>query len=391
MVIQRGKKFHTKFYVYGQEVGVSTSAKTKKEAREIEEDIKRACRIGDASWLGPMSKEACGRLFRNRGWALLPGLADPQDKPEEELTMRKAVEICIKHPEVRNSQNRKRHEQSFLHVFRHFGADFRVQDLWIPELKEYFAFRISQGAAASTISKERAALGLMFKCLIEYQMLDRNPVREVKGPSDPAKREVYISWKDFQQISTLLPQWVRQITWTLYYTGMRRGEVMNLTWDNIDLRARIIRLTEDQTKERKRKRIPICRKLVPILLDVGRVRLMSKKVFHVQGREPSEDSLRKPWVAAVKAAGLKPTPTIHDIRHVWKTNAMRSGMDYEIREAIVGHRTGKTMAERYGRISDKDLVKAINSMTFDHGKTEILVAITTRMEKEPRTKSEQNG
>jgi hypothetical protein len=56
-------------------------------------------------------------------------------------------------------------------------------------------------------------------------------------------------------------------------------------------------------------------------------------------------------------------------------------MDYEIREAIVGHRTGKTMAERYGRISDKDLVRAIDAVTFDHGKTEILVAATTRINK----------
>jgi integrase len=257
MVTKRGGKHHIKFYAYGQEVGLSTPAKTRKEAKEIEEAIKRACRIGDASWLDPMSMEVCGRLFRNRGWAMLPGLADPMDKPVEELTIWKAVETCLKHPEVRNSANRERHEQSFLHVVRYFGKDGRIQDLWIPEIKEYFALRVSEGAAASTISKERSALSLMFKCLIEYQMVDRNPVREVKGPSDPARREVYISWKDFEKVSALLPPWVRPITWTLYFTGMRRGEVMNLTWDNIDLNARVIRLTEDQTKERKRKRVPI--------------------------------------------------------------------------------------------------------------------------------------
>ena len=54
-------------------------------------------------------------------------------------------------------------------------------------------------------------------------------------------------------------------------------------------------------------------------------------------------------------------------------------MDYEIREAIVGHRTGRTMAERYGRISDEDLVKAVNGMTFDQGKTEILIGGATRI------------
>ena len=50
-------------------------------------------------------------------------------------------------------------------------------------------------------------------------------------------------------------------------------------------------------------------------------------------------------------------------------------MDPEIREAIHGHSTKeRSVSERYGRISDQELVNAIDSMTFDHGETEILVA-----------------
>jgi hypothetical protein len=47
-------------------------------------------------------------------------------------------------------------------------------------------------------------------------------------------------------------------------------------------------------------------------------------------------------------------------------------MDFEIRETIKGHSIG--IASRYGRISDEDLVRAIDQMSFDHGKTEILIA-----------------
>ena len=50
-------------------------------------------------------------------------------------------------------------------------------------------------------------------------------------------------------------------------------------------------------------------------------------------------------------------------------------MDPEIREAILGHSSKQRLvSERYGRISDKELVSAIDSMTFAHGETEILVA-----------------
>jgi len=65
----------------------------------------------------------------------------------------------------------------------------------------------------------------------------------------------------------------------------------------------------------------------------------------------------------------------HDLRHTWKTNARRSGMDSEIRERILGHRTkGLSVTERYGVVSDQELIKAVDLLTFDHGETEIHVA-----------------
>jgi len=105
--------------------------------------------------------------------------------------------------------------------------------------------------------------------------------------------------------------------------------------------------------------------------------LKSDRVFlDEKGTPPHEDSLRKPWVAAVKAMGISPAPTIRDLRHVWKTNAVRSGMDFEIRETILGHATG--IAGAYGVKSDQDLICAIDAMKFNLGKTEIRLARKAR-------------
>jgi len=86
----------------------------------------------------------------------------------------------------------------------------------------------------------------------------------------------------------------------------------------------------------------------------------------------SRQSVRKPWDKAVKAIGLDPAPIFHGLRRRWKTNARRSGMDPEIREAILGHADKtSTVRERYGAISDEELRNATNLMTFEHGETEI--------------------
>ncbi len=72
-------------------------------------------------------------------------------------------------------------------------------------------------------------------------------------------------------------------------------------------------------------------------------------------------------------------------------------MDPEIREAILGH-SNRTLSvrERYGRISDHELLRAIDQMTFDHGNTEILVArhrhrVSRDRGNQKVTKWQQNG
>ncbi len=66
------------------------------------------------------------------------------------------------------------------------------------------------------------------------------------------------------------------------------------------------------------------------------------------------------------------------MRHTFKTNARRSGIDSEIREAILGHSDKKLdVSERYGFIDDYELVNAIDKFSYDNGSTQILVAAKT--------------
>jgi len=335
-----------------------------------------ACRSGDYSALDSECREVCVRMFQNQGWEIPQDLLS--DRPvRKELTLWEGVEICLKYPEVSKSPNRERHEYAFLHLVEKLGKDVPLKSIWIPQIKEYQIARLADGAAGSTINKEKAALSKMFQVLMELRYVDVNPAHLVKNLREKSsEREVYISWPDFSKILDEVPLWLRPIAQTAYYTGMRRGEILGLTAGQVKLDSRIILLKPEDVKEGKWKRVPIHRDLVYVLTQQLKVRALgSDRIFLVDGRPPYPDSLRKPWVEAVEKVGLDPAPRLHDLRHTWKTNAMRSGMDQEIRQRILGHwNRARNVNERYGRISDADLVKAINSMTFDNGDTEILVA-----------------
>ncbi|MFC1836852.1 tyrosine-type recombinase/integrase, partial [Thermodesulfobacteriota bacterium] len=87
------------------------------------------------------------------------------------------------------------------------------------------------------------------------------------------------------------------------------------------------------------------------------------------------DQVRWCWDRNMAKLDFDEAPRFHDLRHTWKTNARRSGMHPEIEQAIMGHsQRGKSVHEGYGFISDEELIRAIDGMTFDHGETQILVA-----------------
>jgi integrase len=157
---------------------------------------------------------------------------------------------------------------------------------------------------------------------------------------------------------------------------MRRKEVLDLTWDQVNLKKRLIMLGSSQTKERRSKKVPIHRLLVPTFNEAGKVRsLVYNQVFlNEDGKPPHEDCLTRAWRAAVEALKFKARPTVHDLRHCWKTNAMRSGVHPLIADAIVGHGDRKkTVESLYLSISDADLLNAIDRMKWDSGETEIRV------------------
>ncbi|HTY24023.1 MAG TPA: site-specific integrase [Desulfomonilaceae bacterium] len=352
---------------------------SERTARKIERALSAAIKYKDYRYLDDESRRVCIQLFKNRGWTLPPALITSvgHQGAAEELTLIKAIEYCMSDPEVLILSDPSRYEQSFAHILAYWGPDFPVNYIKVRQIKEYMLKRKKEKAANATINRERGVLSKMFKVLMQAELTDRNPVRET-APADEreGQRDVYLSFDDFSKIVAECPAWTRPIIRCLYFTGMRRKEVLDLTWEQVNLSKRLIVLGSSQTKERRSKRVPIHRLLIPTFNEAGKVRsLIYNKIFlNEDGKPPHEDSVTRAWRSAVESLKFKARPTPHDLRHCWKTNAMRSGVHPLIADAIVGHGDRKkTVESLYLSISDADLLSAIDRMTFDKGDTEIFV------------------
>ncbi|MBM4327321.1 MAG: site-specific integrase [Deltaproteobacteria bacterium] len=389
MVTKRGKKHYIYFRPFKSEkIGLAVDVPTKTEARAIETMILRACRTGDYSSLDPVSREATVRMFINQGWQLPAGLGDGQAGPLPELSLGEASERFLKSPEVRDTKQRWRHKIALLNILERLGKETPVKSLWISDLKAYREARLKEGRKPTTINRELSSLSRLFAFLVEERIVDDNPVRRLPKLSEKCSlRQVQMSKADVERIAAACPAWYAAMIWTAYYTGMRRGELLNLRRKQVNLQRRMIYLTGEDTKEGRIKRVPLRRELVSILEEAVKVPfLKTDHVFVVRDskgvRPVHEETAKNPWGRACEKLALnKPWPRFHDLRATWKTNARRSGVHPEIERAIMGHgERGLSVHERYGFISDEELLQAVDAMTFDHVKETVVIAVTTASE-----------
>lgn len=381
-VSQRNGRFQIFFKPFGtKRIGLTLDVPNEREARLTETLILRACRSGDYSILDAKTRELVVKMFRNQRWEL-PECLDTGQRTKEVLTFGKACELFLRYPGVTNAPSRWRYEIALTNLATFFGMEYPLRSVWVPELKQYQVERQQQGAAPDTINRETSSLSRLFSVMMELQLVESNPCRMLKRLSAKSgERQVYLSKGMVAQIASHSPEWFMPLVWAGYFTGMRRGEILGLKRKQVNLSSRIIVISPDGTKEGQWKRVPIHKDLVPMLEDaLSGPALLSGRVFALKDakgvRDIELEAFKNPWPRACESLALgQPWPRFHDLRHTWKTNARRSGMDPEIRESILGHATRqRSVSERYGVIGDRELISAIDSMTFDHGQTEIHVS-----------------
>ena len=136
---------------------------------------------------------------------------------------------------------------------------------------------------------------------------------------------------------------------------MRRGEILNLTWDRVDLKAGLIRLKAEDTKTHDARSIPLPSILTAQLKELYKVRYLHEPhVFLVNGKSIS--SMKTAFNAACRRASIEGF-RFHDFRHTAVTNMRRVGVDHLTIMRITGHKTLEVF-KRYNSFLENDLKDA---------------------------------
>jgi integrase len=163
-------------------------------------------------------------------------------------------------------------------------------------------------------------------------------------------RRGFFEREDFLALMKHLPEPAADIAWVGYCTGWRINEVLRLTWDQVDLQERVLRLDTSKTGEGRTRPI-VERELLGIFERRRGARVLGlpavfwRRIGKGRPVAVSETWFRVQWQIARVAAGL-PEAIPHDFRRTAYRNLVLSGSDLVTAMELTGHKS-LTVAKRY--------------------------------------------
>jgi integrase len=141
-----------------------------------------------------------------------------------------------------------------------------VTRITVDTVREFVTKRRAAGMGNATINRSLALSRRMLRLAHEDGKIQVMPrIRMLKEP--PARRG-FLPRDQFEKLLAVLPENLRPLITFLYYCGVRRGEALQITWPQVDLKAALIRLEEEQTKNGEARIVPIPDVLIAMLAPV---------------------------------------------------------------------------------------------------------------------------
>lgn len=170
-----------------------------------------------------------------------------------------------------------------------------------------------------------------------------------------------VFWKVYDALSPALVR--ADVALFAYRSGWRRGEVEGLTFEQVDLSAREVRLFD--SKNGRGRVLPLEDELLEVIerriaarrYETASGTALSAFVFH-EGGSPLGD-WRKTWATACKAAGV-PGLLLHDFRRSCVRNLTRAGVPSVVAMEITGHRT-RSVFDRYNITTTNEAREALRA------------------------------
>ncbi len=232
-------------------------------------------------------------------------------------------------------------------------------------------------AKSRTVNFELDTLRLIFNLAIKWGYIRENPTKGVaKLKVDENQTPRFLSVNECRRFLDVCPPNLYPIYYTFLHTGMRKAELENLTWADIDLERRqiSIRRKKDWRPKTGERDIPISDGLLKLLTDLHRKRDGRSKndyVFPVKSSGKNmHNYLRMELIKIAKKAEIGEFTKVHTLRHTFASHLVMQGVDLPTVQKLMGHSDIETTMI-YAHLGPDHLANAVEKLPFEEGGGEV--------------------
>lgn len=214
--------------------------------------------------------------------------------------------------------------------------------------------------APASICRKLAALKSFFAYATDHGLTTFNPAGSIKSPRRPQRLPIYLTSEEIDRLAAgAANDTIRAVIWTLYYSGMRVGEVVNLVLGDVDFATNL--LTIRQAKGGKERVVPLNTKLAAILqayLEHTRAKVRSCAFFATRSGKISTHYIANRIDRAAEVAGIQKKVSPHTLRHSFATGLYQRGVGLQEIATLLGHASVQTTTI-YTHLSPWQLSRAV--------------------------------
>jgi integrase len=254
-----------------------------------------------------------------------------------------------------------------------------------PTLFDCYRAQMKEKHTAKTLYHESMVIKQFMKWCKSRHLISENPLLDYKldeprlvpkpGPTLDETWKILNSSK--LNLKTLLA--------TLAFTGMRSGELQRLRKDDVEFTGNWIHIVSRdgaETKTGDSRKVPIH----PVLKEMLEKQMqLTGPWFFVAEPSPSYPAgdhwintkkLNERFQKTAKALGMMAGRqnngyVIHSFRHFFETHCVNSGIPQRVIDTWLGHRSDKSMAAVYYKLSDKESQAFMRKVPFNHGESAV--------------------
>jgi len=260
-----------------------------------------------------------------------------------------------------NKKSWKTSDWVYLRRLKPYFGKYLLSKICPEMIEEYKSERLSTGIKKCSVNREVSCLRKVFNVAIAWGYASSNPVRKVKLYSEKENiRERILMEDEEERLLAVSPSYLKSMIMVGLHTGMRKGEVFNLKWENVDFDRKQISIKV--SKSNKERKIPINSVLFSLLYALKSQNGQSEYVFTNPCTGMPYKDIKRSFGTACEDAGIEGL-RFHDLRHTFPTRLARRGVDLVIIKELMGHASIVT-TQRYLHSQADVKLQAVESLTL---------------------------